>query len=112
MDGTTKRGRTMDDVVEIFGHKGEFFRVLQETPRSQTAIMTVAPGRDAGPEEVHQGDQIIYVVEGEAVVQLGDREHRAVPGILVMIPAGTRHHVRNPGSAPLFFLTVYAPPQY
>jgi mannose-6-phosphate isomerase-like protein (cupin superfamily) len=29
-----------------------------------------------------------------------------------MIPAGTRHHVRNPGSTPLFFVTVYAPPEY
>ena len=112
MDGTTKRGRTMDDVVEIFGHKGEFFRVLQETKRSQTAIMTIAPGKDAGPEEIHTGDQIIYVVEGEAIVRVGEAERRAGPGALVMIPAGTRHHVRNPGPAPLFFLTVYAPPQY
>lgn len=111
MDGTTKRRRAMD-VEEIFGYKGEFFRVLQETPRSQTAIMTVAPGKDAGPEETHTGDQIIYIVEGEAVVRVGEKEHRAGSGALVMIPAGTRHHVRNPGRVPLFFLTIYAPPQY
>lgn len=99
-------------VVDIFGHKGAFFRVLQQSSRSQTAVMTVAPGRDAGPEEVYDADQIIYVVEGQAIVRLGDREHKAGPGALVMIPAGTRHHVRNPGSVPLFFLTVYAPPEY
>lgn len=29
-----------------------------------------------------------------------------------MIPAGARHHVRNPGRVSLFFLTVYAPPEY
>lgn len=29
-----------------------------------------------------------------------------------LIPAGARHHVRNPGARPLFFLTVYAPPVY
>jgi mannose-6-phosphate isomerase-like protein (cupin superfamily) len=39
-------------------------------------------------------------------------DRRTGPGGLVMIPAGARHHVRNPGREPLFFLTVYAPPEY
>jgi mannose-6-phosphate isomerase-like protein (cupin superfamily) len=98
--------------VNVVAHRGEFFRVLQTTERSQTAVMTVAPGADAGPAEVHDADQIVYVVEGEAVVRLGDDEHKAGPGALVMIPAGTPHHVRNPGPTPLFFVTVYAPPAY
>lgn len=55
------------ELVEIFDYKGQFFRVLQRTSRSQTAVMTIAPGTDAGPEEEHDGDQIIYIVEGEAV---------------------------------------------
>lgn len=100
------------DLEEIGAYRGEFFRVLQATARSQTAVMTIAPGADAGPEEEHAGDQIVYVVEGEAIVRLAGREHRARAGSLVMIPAGTRHHVRNPGRVPLFFLTVYAPPAY
>jgi len=99
-------------VVDTTRHRGEFFTVLQQTERSQTAVMTIAPGADAGPEERHEGDQVLYVIEGEAVVRIGDAEHRAGPGALVMIPAGARHHVRNPGRAPLFFVTVYAPPEY
>ena len=100
------------DVMDVFAYRGQFFRVLQETERSQTAVMTIAPGADAGPEEEHEGDQIVYVVEGEAIVRIGTGEHRCGPGGLVMIPAKTRHHVRNPGRAPLFFVTVYAPPAY
>jgi mannose-6-phosphate isomerase-like protein (cupin superfamily) len=98
------------DVVSVTQHKGEFFRVLQETSQSQTAVMTIAPGSDAGPEEEHDGDQILYVLEGEARVQIGDREYRAVPGTLVTIPARTRHHVLSTGMQPLFLLSVYAPP--
>jgi mannose-6-phosphate isomerase-like protein (cupin superfamily) len=45
-------------------------------------------------------------------VRVGDVEGEAGPGACVMIPAGTRHHVENPGTAPLFCLTVYAPPVY
>ena len=100
------------DVADVFAHRGRFFHVLQETERSQTAVMTIAPGADAGPEEQHDGDQIIYVVEGEAIVRIDEREHRTGPGSLVTIPRGVRHHVRTPGTMPLFLLTVYAPPEY
>jgi len=99
-------------VVDTHVYRGQFFRVLQETAKSQTAVMTIEPGADGGPPEEHDGDQIIYVVEGEALVRIGDREHKAAAGTLVMIPARTRHHVKNPGRVPLFFVTVYAPPSY
>jgi len=98
--------------TDITGHRGEFFRVLQQTTQSQVAVMTIAPGQDAGPEEEHAGDQIIYVVEGEAVVRVGREERGARAGTLITIPSRTRHHVRNPGGVPLFLLTVYTPPEY
>jgi mannose-6-phosphate isomerase-like protein (cupin superfamily) len=102
----------MANVIDTGLFRGHYFEVLQETERSQTAVMTIAPGEDAEPEETHAGDQIVYVVEGEAVVRLGDTEENAGPGSCVMIPAGTRHHVRNPGRVPLFLVTIYAPPVY
>lgn len=97
---------------DVFASRGEFFRVLRETGRTQTAVMTIAPGRDAGPEETHAADQIVYVIEGEALVRVGDQERRCGPGMLLTIPAGARHHVANPGRVPLFLLTIYAPPAY
>jgi len=100
------------DVRDVARYRGEFFRVLQQTARSQTAVMTIAPGEDAGPEETHQADQIIYIVEGDALVRIDDEQRRAGAGSLVMIPAGARHHVHNAGRVPLFFVTVYAPPAY
>ncbi len=99
-------------VVDCSRYRGRFFEVLQTTGRSQTAVMTIEPGEEAGPEETHGGDQIVFVIEGEAVVRVDGAEHRAGSGASVMIPAGARHHVRNPGTAPLFFFTVYAPPAY
>jgi len=86
-------------VVRPGDHRGEFFRILQETAQSQTAVMTVAPGQDAGPEETHDA-------------RIGDERCVAGPGSLVTIPAGAPHHVRSVGAEALFFLTVYAPPEY
>jgi mannose-6-phosphate isomerase-like protein (cupin superfamily) len=100
------------EVVDVFQHRGAFFRVLQQTKVTQTAVMTIEPGGDAGPPERHSGDQIIYVIEGEASVAIGDREQRCGPGSLAVVPTGTDHHVKNAGDRPLFFLTVYCPPQY
>ncbi len=85
---------------------------MQGTDRSQTAVMTIAAGREAGPEEIHDADQIIYVVEGEAVESVGGEKHHAKAGACVLIGAGVRHYVKNPGTTPLFFLTIYAPPAY
>src|SRR5262245_1247692 len=99
-------------MVEINRFRGRFFEVLQESARSQTAVMTIGVGRDAGPEETHGGDQIIYVVEGEALVRVEGADHYAMTGACLLIPAGARHHVKNSGSTPLFLLTVYAPPAY
>ena len=99
-------------LVDIHEHRGPFFEVLQETERTQTAVMTITPGEDGGPEETHAGDQVVFVVEGEAILTVEGIAHHARAGACVLIPAGALHHVRNPGPQPLFFLTVYAPPVY
>ena len=99
-------------LVNIDTYRGRFFEVLQQTERTQTAVMTIEPGRDGGPAETHPGDQVVFVVEGEAIVTVEGTAHQARAGACVLIPAGALHHVRNPGSRPLFFLSVYAPPAY
>ena len=108
----TRPRRAPPPVIHVPAHRGEFFRLLQTTARSQTAVMTVAPGADGGPEEAHPGDQVVYVLEGEAELTISGEVHRLGPGSLATVPAGARHHVRSVGAVPLFFLTVYAPPAY
>ena len=99
-------------VVDVARYRGRFFEVLQETERTQTAVMTIGPGRDSGPEETHPGDQVVYVIEGEADITIEGQVHHARAGACAVIAAGARHHVKNPGATPLFCLTVYAPPAY
>ncbi|HWT79580.1 MAG TPA: hypothetical protein VN648_12415 [Candidatus Methylomirabilis sp.] len=43
-------------LVDVYKHRGKFFEVLQQTERSQTAVMTLEPGLEAGPEETHSAD--------------------------------------------------------
>ncbi|MBI1846466.1 MAG: hypothetical protein HY294_01460 [Candidatus Rokubacteria bacterium] len=53
--------------VDVTRLRGRFFEVLQQTERTQCAVMTIAPGAEAGPAEEHAGNQIVYVIEGVAV---------------------------------------------
>jgi mannose-6-phosphate isomerase-like protein (cupin superfamily) len=104
--------------TDLGAQKGPFFRVLHTTKRSQTALMTVPSGADAGPPETHaHADQVFHVVEGEAEFHVWESDgpptvHRGGPGTVVVVAAGIRHYVKSTGKVPLFFFTVYAPPEY
>jgi mannose-6-phosphate isomerase-like protein (cupin superfamily) len=48
------------------------------------------------PLHVHEHeDELFYVLEGEHVFQVGEREHRAGPGDLVFAPRGVPHSQRR-----------------
>lgn len=98
--------------TDVIKSKGEFFRVLGQTDRSQIATMTIESGKDSGPEELHTGDQIIYIVEGSARVLIGEKTHTLSKNMIAIVPSKTRHHIYNEGTGDLFFLTIYTPPEY
>lgn len=100
------------DIVDIKKSKGEFFKILIETSLSQVGVMTIQPGGDSGPEDVHPGNQIVYIIEGEAEIESEGKKYALTEGMAGIIPAKARHHIYNRGKKDLFFLTIYAPPAY
>ena len=99
-------------IINVNNFKGDFFKILSETSLSQVGVMTIAPGGDSGPEDIHDGDQIIYIIEGEAEIEINKNKARVKVGDVVIIPKGAQHHIYNIGGAKLFFLTICAPPAY
>jgi len=98
--------------IELEKHKGNFFKVLSETDKSQIAVMTIEPGSDSGPEDIHPGDQIVYVIEGEAEIELEIKKVELKKGMVFTIPSGAKHHIYNRGTEDLFILCIYTPPAY
>jgi mannose-6-phosphate isomerase-like protein (cupin superfamily) len=48
------------------------------------------------PLHVHENeDELFYILEGEHVIQVGEREHRVGPGQLVFAPRGIPHAQRR-----------------
>jgi len=71
------------------------------------ARVEIAPGASAG-RHTHPGDEISYVVEGEAEIQIDGQPPRKVKaGDGFVIPAGSIHNARNTGAGPFKLVGVY-----
>lgn len=53
---------------------------------------------------------MLYVVEGEGTLVVGEDELVGGPGLVALVPAGTNHQVANGGTERLTVLSVHAPP--
>ena len=106
-----KRG-FCDDIEDLTEANEDFRRVLYTGQHLQLVLMTLQPGEEIG-EEVHPDrDQFFRIEEGEGVVDIDGRENKVEDDIAVIVPAGARHNVRNTGSEPLRFYTIYGPPEH
>jgi quercetin dioxygenase-like cupin family protein len=71
------------------------------------ARVEVAPGAKAG-RHTHPGDEISYVLEGEATLLIDGQAPRTVKaGESFVIPAGVVHDASNDGSMPIKLIGVY-----
>ena len=65
------------------------------------------------PQHRHaQHDEGFYVVSGIVRFSIGDQDHDAGPGTLVMVPPGAPHSFANPGDEPATLLTTFTPDHY
>jgi mannose-6-phosphate isomerase-like protein (cupin superfamily) len=92
----------------------EWFEVLQTTKRSQTAMMTLAPGASTGRKaEAHKkSDQVLLVLGGKLSGTVGRKKVHLQKGDVLLIPAGARHRFTNKFKKPAVTFNVYAPPEY
>ena len=62
------------------------------------------------PRHIHRScDELFYVLEGEFLFLVGERQVRALPGTFVFIPRGTVHAAKGIGTEPGKVLAAYVP---
>jgi mannose-6-phosphate isomerase-like protein (cupin superfamily) len=91
-----------------------WFEVLQTTERSQTAMMTLAPGKSSGKKaEVHEdSDQVMLILKGELIGAVGDENLSLKKGDVITIPSGVKHRFTNRSRRRAVTFNVYSPPAY
>jgi mannose-6-phosphate isomerase-like protein (cupin superfamily) len=100
--------------IRNIGEATAWFEVLQTTTRTQTAMMTLKPGRSSGGhKEGHRNsDQVLLVLEGEVEGEIRDDTITLRKGDVIVIPAGTKHKFTNRASVDAVTFNTYSPPEY
>jgi mannose-6-phosphate isomerase-like protein (cupin superfamily) len=78
----------------------------------QLAITWVdCPPGSQQPIHAHDAQEQVYVItRGAGTMLVGDEEQPVEAGMLVFVPPGSGHAIRNDGSDPLTFVSATAPP--
>jgi mannose-6-phosphate isomerase-like protein (cupin superfamily) len=92
----------------------DWFEVLQTSERSQTAMMTLASGKSSGERaEAHEdSDQVLLILEGELIGEVGDEDMSLRKGDVITIPSGVKHRFTNRSWKRAVTFNVYLPPAY
>ncbi|MBV8150507.1 MAG: cupin domain-containing protein [Candidatus Eremiobacteraeota bacterium] len=101
------------DKHNIKGNRA-FFSVLQTAERTQTAMMTLAPGQASGPKDNDhpQSEQVLLLLSGRLSAEIGDERAMLVEGDVVVVPTRIPHRFVNESNEPAVTFNVYGPPAY
>lgn len=100
-----------EDLPRLTRQNTSFRQVLATTSLSQIVVMSIPVSGEIGMES-HNGDQIIFIVDGSAEAHLYGSRKTMKPGDCILIAKETRHNIVNVGNTDLKLYTVYTPPQH
>ncbi|WP_188296022.1 cupin domain-containing protein [Streptomyces sp. CBMA156] len=97
-------GTTRMRVLEDGSHTGH---------RLAIAESVLAPHTQGPPQHRHaRHDEGFYILSGTVRFTVGDEDHDAPAGTLVVIPPGTPHTFANPTDRPAVMLSTFTPDLY
>jgi DNA-binding transcriptional MerR regulator/quercetin dioxygenase-like cupin family protein len=75
-------------------------------------LFRIAPHAGSGESYTHEGEEFLYVLQGELHISLDEEEYRLKPGDSFYFESGTPHRWRNPGRTETWVLWVNTPPTF
>ncbi len=75
-------------------------------------LFRVAPRAGSGESYAHEGEEFLYVLQGELQISLDEEEYRLKSGDSFYFESATPHHWRNPGRSETWVLWVNTPPTF
>jgi mannose-1-phosphate guanylyltransferase/mannose-6-phosphate isomerase len=109
--------KSVVDALKVRGHESTqqpaavhrpwgTYATLKEEDGYKVKRITVKPGESLSLQYHHQRAEHWVVVQGLALVQVGDREHRTEPGQYRYIPLKEKHRLSNIGTEELVLIEV------
>lgn len=111
-DGAVVLTATEEDAMEYLPNKGVFLAQLLGRVRGQDFGFykgRMDPGCEISRERHADNSETIYILAGEALGIVGDREVPLGPGQMMHVDKNVHHGLRNAGPGPLEFLVIGHP---
>jgi mannose-6-phosphate isomerase-like protein (cupin superfamily) len=83
-----------------------YYTVLADEPDHKVKRICVLPGKRLSLQRHRRRSEHWYLVRGEAVATIEDREIALKPGDAIDIPCGAAHRLRNTGEDEAAFIEV------
>ncbi|MGA9510055.1 MAG: cupin domain-containing protein [Candidatus Sulfotelmatobacter sp.] len=75
-------------------------------------LFRVAPEAGSGDSYTHEGEEFLYVLRGQLMIELEKEEYLLKAGDSFYFESATPHHWRNPGRTETLLLWVNTPPTF
>lgn len=103
---TARSGKDDAAVIRLATPAGGGYLEQLRVASLSAGRFTAAPGYDER-QEPHDEDEIYYIIDGEAVLEIDGVPHRVTAGTLAYVPRGAQHRFTQV-SADLDVLVVFA----
>ena len=106
------------NINDITRLNNNFRSTLWTGKNAQVTLMDIPVGEDIGFENHQNTDQILVIIQGVGLVQMGkqkginDFQKQVYDNSIIIVPENTWHNVTNIGSMPLKLYSIYAPPNH
>ena len=91
-----------------------FHKIKSSATNSALSVMefVTPPGKGVALHVHEREDELVYLLEGEIEVTLGNQKMKAVPGVMALLPRGIPHGFTNIGNKPSRLLDTILPGQF
>ena len=73
---------------------GQLYLEFLKVPALRVGIYAL-PAGGTDPQQPHAEDEVYYVVEGRAMIRVGDEDRPVAPGSVVYVAAGVEHRFHD-----------------
>ncbi len=99
----------VDDIERLTEENSNFRRVLYTAKGMQLVVMALKAGEEIGEEVHNDRDQFFRLEQGNGEISIDGNVTKIKTGIAMLVPAGSRHNIKNTGDNPMKLYTLYAP---
>lgn len=69
-------------------------------------VSVIEPGQAAHEPHAHEGEEIMFILEGMAEIRMGEETQMAGANTAVFCPPGILHGIRNAGETPIRYMII------